>query len=120
MPLSGGINDRNDDSLAPVAPADQPQPRRRQRRSYGSVPVGWVAKNYLIEKVSEEVLELEIAGSWAFARCSYAVTLVPRRGRQPVENRGKSVRIVTRQSDGSWKVYLDMWNSDQSPPDAGE
>jgi ketosteroid isomerase-like protein len=120
VPLSEGINDRSDDFLAPVFAADELQSRRRQRWSYGSVPVGWVAKSYLIEKASEEVLELEIAGGWAFARCTYAVTLVPRRGWQPAEDRGKSVRIVKRQSDGTWKVYLDIWNSDQPPPGAGE
>ena len=70
VPLSEGINDRSDDFLAPVFAADELQSRRRQRWSYGSVPVGWVAKSYLIEKASEEVLELEIAGGWAFARCT--------------------------------------------------
>lgn len=120
LPLSETINDRSDDSLAPVLAADESQSRRRHRSSYGSVPVGWIAKGYLIEKASEEVLELEIAGGWAFARCAYAVTLVPRRGWQSTEDRGKSVRIVKRQSDGTWKVYLDIWNSDQSPLGAGE
>jgi ketosteroid isomerase-like protein len=120
LPLSETINDRSDDSLAPVVAANELQSRRRHRSSYGSVPVGWIAKGYLIEKASEEVLELEIAGAWAFARCTYAVTLVPRLGWQPTEDRGKSVRIVKRQSDGTWKVYLDIWNSDQPPPAAGE
>ncbi len=120
LPLSEGINDRSDDSQAPVFAVDEPQSRRRQRSSYGSVPVGGSAKSYLIEKVSEDVLELEVAGGWAFARCTYAVTLVPRRGWQPTEDRGKSVRIVKRQSDGTWKVYLDIWNNDQPPHGAGE
>jgi ketosteroid isomerase-like protein len=120
LPLSERSIDRSDDSLAPAFADDELQSRRRHRSSYGLVPAGWIAKGYLIEKASEEVLELEIAGGWAFARCSYAVTLVPRQGWQPAEDRGKSVRIVKRQSDGTWKVYLDIWNSDQSPPGPGE
>ena len=120
LPLSGTANDRSDDFLAPVLAADESQSRRRHRSFYRSARVGSVARGCLIEKASEEVLELEIAGGWAFARCTYAVALVPRPGLQQTEDRGKSVRIVKRQSDGTWKVYLDIWNSDQPPPGAGE
>ena len=105
--------------LSEVA-ADEVHLRKRQRWSCGSARVSWIPNSYLIEKLSEEVLELEIAGDWAFARCAYAVTLVPKGGRQPAEDRGKLVRIVKRQSDGTWKVYLDIWNSDQPLPGAGE
>ena len=120
VPLSEGINDRSDDSPAPVFATDELQSRRRQRWSYGSIPAGWAAKRYLLDKVSEEVLEIEIAGGWAFARCTYEVTLVPIRGWRPAEDRGKLVRIMKRQPEGTWKVYLDIWNSDQPPPGAGE
>jgi ketosteroid isomerase-like protein len=120
VPLSEGISDRSDDFLAPVFAADELQPRRRQRWSYSSARVGWIPNRYLIEKLSEEVLELEIAGGWAFVRCTYAVTLVPKAGWQPAEDSGKLVRIVKRQSDGTWKVYLDIWNSDQPLPGTGD
>ena len=120
VPLSETINGRSEDSLAPDLAADELQSRRRHRSSCGSAPVGWIAEGYLIEKAYEEVLELEIAGGWALARGTSAVTLVPRRGWQPTEDRGKSMRIVKRQPDGTWKVYLDIWNSDQPPPGAGE
>jgi len=120
VPVSEGTGDRSNDSLAPVFAADELQPRRRQRRSYSSARVSWIPNSYLIEKLSEEVLELEIVGDWAFARCTYAVTLVPKAGWQSAEDRGKLLRIVKRQSDGTWKVYLDIWNSDQPLPGAGE
>ena len=119
VPLSEGISDRSDDSLAPVFAADELQPPRRQPWSYGSARVGWIPNSYLIEKLSEEALELEIAGGWAFARCTYAVTLVPKASWQSTEDSGKLVRIMKRQSDGTWKVHLDIWNSDQPLPGTG-
>jgi ketosteroid isomerase-like protein len=38
-----------------------------------------------------------------------------RAGNQVVDT-GKYVVVHRRQSDGSWKYGIDIWNSDQAPP----
>ena len=67
-----------------------------------------------------KVLEVEIAGDWAFARMTYAETLTRKASGEPTEDAGKWLTIVKRQSDGSWKTYRDIWNSDKPVPGSGE
>jgi uncharacterized protein (TIGR02246 family) len=57
--------------------------------------------------------EIEIAGSWAFDRGTYRWKGTPKAGGDSVEDHGKYVVILKRQSDGSWKVARDMDNSDR-------
>ena len=57
--------------------------------------------------------EIEVAGSWAFDRGTYRWKGVPRAGGDPVEDHGKYLVILQRQTDGSWKVFRDMDNSDK-------
>ncbi len=53
-----------------------------------------------------EVLELEVAGDWAFMRGSYTTAVVPKEGGAPIEeDRGNWLWIVKRQADGSWKIF---------------
>ena len=64
--------------------------------------------------------EVEVAGDWAFARGTAAVTYTPKAGGQPTEDTGKWLQIWRRGADGSWKLAHDIWNSDQPLPGAGE
>lgn len=57
--------------------------------------------------------EMEVAGSWAFDRGTYRWKGVPRAGGDPIEDQGKYLVILQRQTDGSWKVFRDMDNSDK-------
>lgn len=57
--------------------------------------------------------EIEVAGQWAFDRGSYRWKGQPRAGGDPIEDHGKYLVILQRQSDGSWKVARDMDNSDR-------
>jgi len=57
--------------------------------------------------------EIEIAGSWAFDRGTYRWKGTPKAGGPAVEDHGKFLVILKRQSDGSWKVARDMDNSDR-------
>ncbi|MCL4194230.1 MAG: SgcJ/EcaC family oxidoreductase [Thermoguttaceae bacterium] len=59
-----------------------------------------------------EVLEIEAAGDWGFFRSTYALKAVPRGGGEPIEDEGKSLFIVRRQTDGSWKIARLISNSD--------
>jgi uncharacterized protein (TIGR02246 family) len=56
-----------------------------------------------------------VAADWAFEQLSYATRTSPRAGGDTVEDRGKEVLIFQKQSDGTWKAYMDIWNSDVPP-----
>jgi uncharacterized protein (TIGR02246 family) len=58
-----------------------------------------------------EFEEVEIAGDWAFEWGTYKGTVVPP-GEPPIRETGKIMRILKRQSDGSWKVYRAMGMAD--------
>ena len=64
-----------------------------------------------------ELLEVEVAGDWAFYRSTYTLTATPKAGGEPLEDTGKALFIVRRQPDGAWKIARLMANSDQPPPD---
>lgn len=67
-------------------------------------------------KGSGEVLEVEVAGDWAFYRSSYTLTAVPKAGGEPTKDSGKSVHILKRQRDNSWKIARLIANSDLPLP----
>jgi len=58
--------------------------------------------------------EILLFGDWAFERGSYTATLTPRSGGGPIQDNGKIIFIWQRQSDGSWKIARDMWNTSVS------
>lgn len=57
--------------------------------------------------------EIQIVGSWAFDRGTYRWKGVPRDGGTSIEDYGKYLVILQRQTDGTWKVARDMDNSDR-------
>jgi uncharacterized protein (TIGR02246 family) len=60
-------------------------------------------------------VEIQLAGDYAFARCNFTATMVPKAGGEPAYIDGKDVSIMQRQSDGSWKLHWDCWNSNVPP-----
>ena len=61
------------------------------------------------------VKETEVAGDWAFSRTSFVWRLTPKAGGETIEEVGKMISILRRQSDGSWKISRNMWNTDHAP-----
>ncbi len=55
--------------------------------------------------------EVSRAGDLGYTVGSYEVTVNDAEG-NPVTSRGKVVVIWKKQSDGTWKAVLDIWNSD--------
>lgn len=63
------------------------------------------------------LLEVVVAGDWGYFLSTYELTAKPLAGGEPIEDEGKSVFIVRRQSDGDWKIARLIATSDR--PTAG-
>jgi len=59
--------------------------------------------------------EVGVAGDWAFSRGFYTATFTPKDGSRPVPVDGKFMTILSRQSDGGWKIHRDIFNSNVAP-----
>lgn len=57
--------------------------------------------------------EIELAADTAFERVGYKVAMWPTNGQHPVEDLGKGLHVYGRQPDGTWKLCVDIWNSDR-------
>jgi uncharacterized protein (TIGR02246 family) len=55
---------------------------------------------------------IELAGDVALERIEYAASAWPTEGGPLVKDVGKGVHVYRRQTDGSWKLAQDIWNSD--------
>jgi len=63
-----------------------------------------------------ETLEIDGTSDMAYARGKYtAVWMVP--GMDPMPDEGSYLEIWKRQADGSWKVAMDVFNSDLPLPE---
>lgn len=56
-------------------------------------------------------VEVAKAGDLACVSGTYEDTMTDATGK-PVKDRGKYVEIFKKQADGTWKVIVDIWNSD--------
>ena len=59
--------------------------------------------------------EVGVAGDWAFSRGVYTATFAPKDGSNPIPVDGKFMTILSRQSDGGWKIHRDIFNSSVAP-----
>lgn len=79
--------------------------------------VGAEAVRNLIEEMvaapgvqENEVEQVWVEGDMAVARGNYTVEMPE--GDEPERIEGKWVSVFTRQSDGSWKSVMNIWNTD--------
>ena len=61
------------------------------------------------------VEEVKVTGDLAYERFSFRGTMTPTGGGEPITFGGKGIHVYRRQSDGSWKIARDVWNSDEGP-----
>ena len=59
--------------------------------------------------------ETALGGDWAWQRGSFSVTATPKAGGDATTTTGNFLRIYARQPDGSWRMTIDMFNSDTPP-----
>jgi ketosteroid isomerase-like protein len=74
------------------------------------------------QEVRFTILALEGRNDLAYVHGAYQISFTPPGAAEPVGDKGKYVEIWKKQRDGSWKVLLDVYNSDlpapASPPPA--
>jgi ketosteroid isomerase-like protein len=55
---------------------------------------------------------IEVVGDLALERVEYRASAWPAEGGPLVQDVGKGLHVYRRQTDGSWKLAQDIWNSD--------
>jgi len=71
--------------------------------------------NFTFEEMAIFDVEIQVAGDYAFSRCNFTATMIPKAGGEPLYMDAKDMSIMQRQADGSWKLYWDCWNSNVPP-----
>ena len=69
-----------------------------------------------IQEYKLTILEIEGRNDLAYAHGAYQMAATPPAATAPVGDKGKYVEIWKKQRDGSWKVVLDIFNSDLAAP----
>jgi uncharacterized protein (TIGR02246 family) len=94
--------------MPPNAPAVAGKEAMRQyfQASFGQFTV----------KETREIVDYKVAGEWAFVRGVWTNTLTAKTGGDPTADKGKDLWVLRRQSDGSWKIYCGIYNSDLPLP----
>jgi uncharacterized protein (TIGR02246 family) len=59
--------------------------------------------------------EVQISGDMAFSHGTYTLSLTPKEEGSTIYIDGKWLDILKRQTDGSWKIYIDMINYNGPP-----
>lgn len=61
--------------------------------------------------------DVEVYGDLGLTRCKYSLKLTPKAGGDAIDAMpdGKALTLFRKQSDGSWKIVYDCFNSNLSP-----
>ena len=76
----------------------------------------WYADFPTVTEVELPIVEIDGRGDLAYARGTYTLTMVIEGVPEPVTDTGKNLAIWRRQSDGSWLIAIDTFNSDLTLP----
>lgn len=68
-----------------------------------------------LRRINFESIEVGYDGDLAYERGVINMDLEPEGG-QAMVDKGKYLVVMKRQADGSWKVAVDIWNSDLPQP----
>ena len=87
---------------------------------YGKAAFGsWSERFYsqfTIEQFDHSQEEIVVVGDWAFERWTVSMTVSPSGEEDAVSDEVKGIHIFHKQSDGSWRIVRDIWNSDNPVP----
>ena len=60
----------------------------------------------------QDIAELEASGRLAYARLTYTLTMTPPGAKAPLNDNGKIIIIMRKQTNGTWLTTRGIWNSD--------
>jgi ketosteroid isomerase-like protein len=69
-----------------------------------------------IQEYKLTILAIDGRNDLAYVHSAYQITTTPPGAAEPVGDRGKGVEIWKKRRDGTWKVALDVFNSDLPAP----
>lgn len=73
--------------------------------------IAWLSR-IEVSEYSVTLEQIQGAGTMAYARGAYTVTLTPKGARAPITDTGKVVELWTKGSDRVWRIASAIWNSD--------
>ena len=68
-------------------------------------------------KIEIDLAEAKVHGDYGLTRCAYTLDITPKAGGETIHAMpdGKALTLYERQSDGSWMIVYDCFNSNVSP-----
>jgi ketosteroid isomerase-like protein len=91
-------------------------PERTRQELDGQVPAAFKARFDANDtKMFINPLEIVVNGSWAYSHGLYTQDLTARSTGKSIHIDGKFLTIFKKQSDGSWKIFRDCFNSNVPP-----
>ena len=70
-----------------------------------------------ILKIDVDIAEARVYGDLGLTLCTYTLDITPKAGGETIHAMpdGKALTLYERQSDGSWKIVFDCFNSNTPP-----
>ncbi len=78
--------------------------------------LAWMKAFPPAKELALKIVEIEGRGDLAYVRGEFAMAVAPPGAPGPVKDSGKYVEVRRRDKDGSWKIAVDIFNSDLPPP----
>ena len=91
---------------AKVLPPNMPMVSGKQ-----AIQAFWKFAMDMGARLNLEAMELAVDGGMAYERGVITITMQPGTAQEKI-SKGKYVTVMRLQSDSSWKLVLDIWNSD--------
>lgn len=79
----------------------------------------WMGAFPPLTQFSLTAVEIDGRGDLAYVRGTLSMTIMPEGAPQPIQESGKYIEIRRKQSDGSWLMAVDIFNSDLPLPEEG-
>lgn len=70
-----------------------------------------------VQSLSYDQSAITVAGDWAIERYTATLTAAPADGGDATTETVKGIHVYRKGADGSWKMAMDIWNSNSAPPD---
>jgi uncharacterized protein (TIGR02246 family) len=95
-------------------PPDAPARKGKEQIREGMKPVFDGMK---LDIAIKSVDDVEVHGDLGLTRCKYTLKLTPKAGGDTIDAMpdGKALTLFRKQTDGSWKIVYDCFNSNEPP-----